>query len=133
MKILSKLSFVLIILGFTYANSNHGKRYQGGRTMYSSISIDLNDDNTYYLSSWMHPARYRKDTGTWERINAHRIKLNSTVKTCFTPERGSSEKYYYLENQKCEITDSTLNFIPKKRKDRDFYRAYYSLRLKESY
>lgn len=133
MRLTIKLSIlILLLVGFTNENDKHGKRFEGGRLMYSSIRIDLNDDSTYYLSEWMHPTYFRRDTGTWTYRNKKLI-LNSISKTCLIPCRDPNAISYRFENQKCELTDSTLQLLPKRRKDKDFYTEYFRLYLRGEY
>lgn len=127
------LFFIGSTLGFAISKDKHGKLYEGGRVMYSSISIYLNDDSTYYTSEWMHPAVFRKDTGTWSHSNGNSIILNSKSKTCRTPCRDSSWMDYRFVNQKCTLTDSTLYLIPEEDEDKDFYIDYFHLYLKKEY
>ncbi|MHB1277672.1 MAG: hypothetical protein ACYC1Q_04675 [Bacteroidia bacterium] len=100
----SLLLLLLLGIGFPSADQTdqvkHGKRFKGGRPMYSSITVDLNNDSTYYLSAWMHPVYSRNDTGTWFRTKKDQIILNSTVKTCLNPCWDTCKADYHFIHQK---------------------------------
>jgi hypothetical protein len=118
--------FLTVILCSAKTDKKQFDEYRGGRFGYSSVTIKLYNDSTYYYSEWNHTGRSIKDNGKWGKINDH-YYLNSTSKTRWTSRNGKSDKIYRFETQEFNITIDTLRFMPKDAKDNDYFDAYYTL------
>jgi hypothetical protein len=100
--------------------------YQGGFFGYSSTTLKLYIDSTYYFSEWNHTGRSIKDIGKWGKTNNH-YYLNSNTKTRWSGRNGKSAKFFRFEMQPFSINVDTLRLLPKDNKDLDYIKEYYTL------
>lgn len=130
MKIKRELLIVIILFLFVGCSSIIMKenvpyeRFNGGRFGYSSNTLNVYSDSTFYYSEWVHTGRSVKDIGEIEYVNG-KTYLNST-KTKSKYRKGKTSNNLKFTKKEILIKGDTLFIVPKHKKNLEFNKEYYT-------